>query len=642
MQTNGRGRDPSAPEAIRVDVVQAQVDKILASPGFASSARHSRLLRHLVSMTLEGRGGEIKEYALGVDLFGRGESFDPQTDAIVRTEVSRLRAKLKTYYSGDGRDDPVIVDLPARSYVPVFKLREAPVGVETAAETVEAVVADVAPPPPMRRRTRLWIFAGFVIAVALMLGVLYWLTRGGQPVAADEVTSIAVLPFVNSDGDREIEQFTDGLTEEVIETLAEIDGLRVVSRTSAFQFKGKQEDLRTVARELNVGAVLEGAVRRSGTHLRITARLVNGAEGYQYYSHVYEHELKSAFTVQREIAAHVANVMQVHERAQEVARFTRSPEAHRRYLQGLSYASKGGESDLRQAIESYQRAIESDPNYSPAHTGLADAYLTLALLNEADPGEVMPRAAEAAHTAVKTGETFAHAHAALASVLALYDWDWAGAEKEFHKAIEGDPNDSPILQQYAMRYLVPQGNLDSALFELQLAQQIDPFSPLVKLNRGRVETLRRDPARALNDIHQALGLDPQLEVAPLALAEAYLESSTFDEASRTLQESSEPTEDEARLAVLGATYGLSRQPQRARQVLQELVEVNRHHRHVSGYYFSQVYLALGDTASALDWLERAAEERSPLVVYVKTAPQFDRLRNEPRFQALLRKIGLEH
>jgi serine/threonine-protein kinase len=617
------------------------VDKILASPGFATTARHSRLLRHLVSITLEGRDGEIKEYALGVDLFGRGESFDPQTDAIVRTEVSRLRAKLKAYYSGDGHDDSVIVDLPARSYVPAFKLREAPLEVETAAETVEAAVADVAPPPPVRRRPRLWIFAGFVIGVALIPGVLYWLTRGGRRVAADEVTSIAVLPFVNSDGDREIEQFNDGLTEEVIETLAEIDGLRVVSRTSAFQFKGKQEDLRTVARKLNVGAVLEGAVRRSGTHLRITARLVNGAEGYQYYSHVYEHDLKSAFTVQREIAAHVANVMQVHERAQEVARFTRSAEAHRRYLQGLSYASKGSESELRQAIESYQRAIESDPNYSPAYTGLSDAYLTLALLNEADPGDAMPRAAEAAHTAVKTGETFAHAHAALASVLALYDWDWAGAEKEFHKAIRGDPNDSPILQQYAMRYLVPQGNLASALFELQLAQQVDPFSPFVMLNRGRVETFKRDPARALNDIHQALALDPQLEVAPLALAEAYLQSSTFDEASKTLQESSAPTEDESRLAVLGCTYGLSRQPQRAREVLQGLVEVNRH-RHVSGYYFSQVYLALGDTASALDWLERAAEEHSPLIVYVKTAPQFDRLRSEPRFQALLRRIGLEH
>jgi serine/threonine-protein kinase len=475
----------------------------------------------------------------------------------------------------------------------------------------------------------------------LLSGVSWWLARGGQPVAADEVTSIAVLPFVNSDGDREIEQFTDGLTEEVIETLAEINGLRVVSRTSAFQFKGKQEDLRTVARKLNVGAVLEGAVRRSGTQLRITARLVNGAEGYQYYSHVYEHELKSAFTVQREIAAHVANVLQVHERAQEVARFTRSAEAHRRYLQGLSHASRGSESELRQAIDSYQRAIASDPNYSPAYTGLSDAYLTLALLNEAEPAEAMQRAADAAHTAVKTGDTFAHAHAALASVLALYNWDWAGAEREFHKAIVGDPNDSPILQQYALRYLVPLGNLDSALFELQLAQQVDPFSPLVMLNRGKVETFKRDPERALKDIHLALGLDPELEVAPLALAEAYLQSSTFAEASKTLQESSAPTEDESRLAVLGCIYGLSRQPQRARQVLQELVEVNRH-RHVSGYYFSQVHLALGDTPTALDWLERAAAEHSPLIVYIKVDPQFDSLRAEPRFQTLLKKIGLEH
>jgi TolB-like protein/Tfp pilus assembly protein PilF len=639
MQTVGPGRDSSAPNG---DVVQAQVDKILASPGFATSGRHSKLLRHLVSMSLVGRGAEIKEYALGVDLFGRGDSFDPQTDAIVRTEVSRLRAKLKVYYSSDGRDDAVIVDLPARSYAPVFRLRESPV--EATVETVEPVVAD-APPAVAHRWNRLWIVAGLLIAGALISGAPYWLSlasaNGGQPVATDEVTSIAVLPFVNSDGDREIEQFTDGLTEEVIETLAEIDGLRVVSRTSAFQFKGKHEDdLRTVARKLNVGAVLEGAVRRSGTHLRITARLVNGAEGYQYYSHVYEHELKNAFTVQREIAAHVANVLQVHERAQEVARFTKSAEAHRRYLQGLYHASRGSESELREAIDSYQRAIASDPNYSPAYTGLSDAYVTLALLNEAEPREAMQRAADAAHMAVKTGDTFAHAHAALGSVLALYNWNWAGAEKEFRKAIKGDPNDSPILQQYAMRYLVPQGNLDSALFELQLAQQVDPFSPLVMLNRGRVYNFKRDPARALKDIHSALGLDPQLEVGPLALAETYLQSATFDEASKTLQESSAPTEDESRLAVLGSVYGLSKKPDRARQILQELGEVDRH-RHVSGYYFSQVYLALGETASALDWLERAADEHSPLIVYVKVAPQFDSLREEPRFQAILRRIGLE-
>jgi len=643
MQNAGRG--PSAPDGIPVDVVQAQVDKILASPGFAASPRHRGLLRHLVAMALEGRGGEIKEYALGVELFGRGDSFDPQTDAIVRSEVSRLRAKLKAYYSADGRNDSLIVDLPTRSYAPVFKLREAPV--KTAVETAGTVLAEVAPPAVAHHRKWLWILVGFLIGVTLSSGVPYWLNlasaRGGQPgqpVAADEVTSVAVLPFVNSDGNPEVQQFTDGLTEEVIHTLAEIDGLRVVSLAAAPQFKGQQVDLSTISATLNVGTVLAGAVHRSGNRLRITTRLLNAAEGSQYYSHVYEHELKDVFVVQMEIAGHVANALRVRQRGDEVARFTRNADAHRFYLQGLYHASRNSESELRQAIDCYQHAIGYDGNYSPAYVGLSDAYLTLTLLNEAEPREAMQRAADAARTAVRTGDTYAHAHAALGSVLALYNWDWAGAEKEFHKAIAGDPNDSPILQQYAMRYLVPQANLDSALFELQLAQQVDPFSPQVMLNRGRVHYFKRDPARALRAIQSSLGLDPDLEVGPLALAEAYLQNASFEEALKTLQESSAPTEDEARLAVLGRVYGLSRQSERAREILQELVEVDRH-QHVSGYYFSQVYLALGETALALDWLERAAEEHSPLIVYVKVAPQFDRLRAEPRFQGLLRRIGLE-
>ena len=554
-------------------------------------------------------GPPVDLVQLEVELFGRGESFDPQTDAIVRTEVSRLRAKLRTYYNTDGRDDPVIIDLPTRSYTPVFKSRE-------------ALVTDTGLRPVSYKRRWLWISAVLLVAGSLIFYESYWLGRAsatGVQSAADD----------------------DGLTEEVIETLAEIDGLRVVSRTSAFQFKGKQEDLRTVAAKLNVGAVLEGEVHRSGKHLRITARLVNAAEGYQYYSHVYDHELKDAFTVQREIAAHVANVLRVRQTGQEVARFTKSAEAHRSYLQGLYHASRVSESELLEAIDCFQRAIANDANYSPAYTSLSDAYILLALMNEAPPREAMQRAADAARSAVKTGNTFAHAHAALGSVLALYEWDWAGAEKEFRKAIEGDPNDSPILQQYAMRYLVPQANLDSALFELQLAQQVDPFSPQVMLNRGRVQFFKRDPARALKTFHTALELDPQLEVAPLALAEAYVQSSLFEQAKETLQESTAPTEDEARLAALGSVYGLSRQPERARQVLQQLEEVARH-QHVSGYYFSQIYLALGETEAALDWLERAAEERSPLIVYVKVAPQFDKLRAEPRFHALLRRIGLEH
>ena len=632
MRTDGWGLDNIAPEGTPTDVVRAQVERILASPGFATSERHSKLLRHLVSMSLAGRGAEIKEYALGVELFGRGDSFDPSTDAIVRTEASRLRAKLKAHYGGDGRDDPVVVDLPARSYVPVFNARKTP-------------ATDAVSPPGDRRRSWFWILTALLITVGTIVYGAYRAGHAKTSGVADvgdggDVASVAVLPFVNSDSDPAVEQFADGLTEELIETLAEIEGIRVVSRSSAFQFKGKQEDIRTIAAKLNVGAVLEGTVRRSGKRWHITARPINAVAGYPYYSHVYEPEFKDAVTVQREIAAHVASALRIRQKAQEVARFTNSPEAHELYLRGLNHASRVSESELRQAIDCFRRAIGYDPNYSPAYAGLADTYVVMGLLNEGDTTATRQRAEAAARSAVKTGATFAHAHAALGSVLALYNWDWAGAEKEFRKAIEEDPDDSSILQQYAMRYLAPQSNLDSALFELQLAQRVDPYSPNVILNRGKVECLEREPERALTDIHSALGLDSELEVGPLALAEAYVQSSRFDEASKTLQECSAPTEDEARLAALGRVYGLTGRPERARQVLEQLAELDRHYQHVSGYYFSQVYLVLGEKSVALGWLERAAEERSPQIVYVKVAPQFDGLRAEPRFLALLKRIGL--
>jgi len=619
-------------ESVPSSLVQEHLEKMLASPGFANSERHGRLLRHLVSTTLAGRGGEIKEYVLAVEVFGRGESFDPQTDAIVRTEVSRLRGRLKAYYSAEGRDDNVIVDLPVRSYLPVFRFREPPPPVE-------------APETRTRRRWR-WVgvLAGLAMAATLLMYGSFWRASASRTGAgtgpAAESLSVAVLPFLNADGDPATSQFAEGLTEELIETLSEVEGLRVASQTSAFQFRGKQDDLRAVARKLNVGVVLEGSIRRSGKNLRITARLVNAAEGYQYYSHTYEHEINDTPAFQREIAAQVASVLRIGERGQEVARFTHSAEAHRWYMQGLYHASRMSESEMMQAIDCYQWAINYDAAYSPVFASLADAYITLALWNEG-PRDAMKLAGEAARSAVRTGGSFAHSHAALGSYLALHDWDWAGAESEFRRAIDADPNDSPIRQQYAMRYLVPQGDLESALFELQRAQRVDPLSPEVALDRGRVRYFKRDPQRALSDFRAAAELDQNMEIAPLALAEALIQKESLHDATTVLEEPSAPTEDEARLAVLGTVYALSHQPERARQVLQQLGELDRHYRHISGYYFAQVYLALGEPAQALGWLESAVEEHSPLVAYAKVAPQFESLRGEPRFHAILRKIGLE-
>jgi TolB-like protein/Tfp pilus assembly protein PilF len=548
-----------------------------------------------------------------------------------------LRSKLKSYYDAEGRDDPLIVHLPSRSYSLVFKLRE------EHREEPEPQAGGVSILKRVWRRK--WVLAaGLLVSAAVTSYVSYSLGSSSASHRAKltgDLNFVAVLPFVNTNADPEVERFSDGLAEELIQSLGEIDGFRVVSQASAFQFKGTHEDVRTIAAKLNVGVVLEGAVHRSGNRLRITTRLLNPAGGYTIYSHVYERELEHAFAVRREIAGHVANALRVRQNAErQVARFTTSADAHLLYFQGLYHARRTSESELSQAIDYYQRAIRKDPNYAPAYASLADAYILLALLNEAEPSDAMKRAEHAARSAVRTGDTLAHAHSALASVLALYSWDWAAAKNEFHRAIELDPNDSHIRQQYAMRYLVPHGNFDSALFDLQLAEQMDHFSANVMLNRGRVHYFKRDFTRAVQAFRSATELDQEFELAPLALAEAYLQSSSSDEAFRTLREASAPTQDEARLAVLGHAYALSQQPERARQVLQQLAEVARH-QYVSGYYFALVHLALGETIPALEWLERAAEDHSPLIVYVNVAPEFDSLRAEPRFQALLKRVNIK-
>ncbi len=635
MREETNGQETGATGRIPIESIHEQVQRILSSRRFAGSERHCRLLRYLLEQTLEGRGDQLKEYVLGVEVFDRQSSFDPQTDPIVRSELSRLRAKLKDYYEGEGRDDSVIIDLPKRSYSLLFQLREAPV---------------VEPPA---KPARSWLAARRVALATSMISVL-GLAGGGDVVRArarasleqrlnGHLTSLVVLPFVNLNGGPESEYFCDGLTEEIINWLAEIEGLRVVSRTSTFQFKGSHEDLRTIAARLRVSLVLEGAVRRFGDRWRITTRLVDATDGYQLGSHVYDRGLHEVPDVQQEIARHVASTLRIPrvgghgQMASE--RFTSSVEAYRYYLEGRYHANNGGELDLKKSIRCYERATAADPNYAPAHASLANAYISLALQYEVPPREMMQRAKQAAQTAVKTGRTFPDAHSALGSIFALYDWDWEAAGKEFNRALELDPSDSAIREAYAMRYLVPRGRLNSALFEMQLAQSLDPFSPGITLSLGKVHHFRRNPDQAIETFRRVLQLDSSFEAAPLALAKAYSQKSLLDQALNTLKPASAPVEDEARLAVLGHLYALSGHPDRAREALDQLREMTRQ-RYVSGYFFALIHLGLGEKAEALDYLERAAAERSPLIVYLKVNPIFDSLRSEPRFATLLKRSGL--
>jgi TolB-like protein/Flp pilus assembly protein TadD len=620
-----------APVPVTPESIHRQIERILASRRFVNSERLRRLLGYLLEQTLKGRAGQLKEYVLGVEVFDRGKDFDPQADAIVRSELSRLRARLRDYYANDGREDALIIDLPNRSLSLTFQPREAPAASLT----------------PLAARFRLnskrMALAISIIGLAALWAVTRIYNRPAQgQMLNSNPTSLAVLPFVNVGGDAATESFSDGLTEELIHRLAEIDELKVVSRTSAFQFKGKHEDLRSIAAQLNVEVVLEGSVRRSGERLRVTARLVNGTDGYELLSSVYDRAPEDILTIQQEIASQVASTLRVYQvgrRGIPIRQYTKSLSAYRLYLKGIQHANDQSQMQLSKAIECYEQAIAADPNYAPAHARLADTYIVLSLLNEISPDKAYPRAKAAAQWAVKTGEGLSEAHSALGSVLALYDWDWAGADKEFRKALELDPNDSGIVETYVMRYLLPRGRLESSLFEMQRAQRLDPFSPQIVLGLGTVHCFQRNPDGAIKLFQKVLHLEPSFKGVPLALACAYIQKSLFDQALNSLQEASAPTEDEAHLAVLGYLYARSDQPNRARQVFQQLRELSGN-RYVSGYYFALIRLALGEKAEALDWLEKAAAERSPLIVYLNVNPLFDSLRAEPRFTALLKKMGL--
>ncbi len=589
----------------------------------------------LVEETLGRAGDQLTEPRLAIEVFGRRESsFDPRTDAIVRSELSRVRAKLKDYYEGEGQNDPVLIEVPMRSLIPVFSDRG---------------LRRTAAPEPAGGRLRWKTIPALICAVTALAFTGSSRTlkpagaNSGQSEPPGQLTSLAVLPFVNEGPDTSFEYFSDGLTDELIHRLSEVEGLRVVSRTSVFEFKGRRQDVRKIGKQLNVSAVLEGTVRKLDNRLRITTQLVNVADGCQLDSDIYQVALEDVFTVQEQIARRVVNdlrVRQVGGRGELlVKRYTQNAEAYDLYLKGLYHENKRSEWELREAISLFERAIEVDPHYAPAYSGLADSYTLLTLLDAISPKEAMSKAKALAERGVREGGDLSEAHTSLGAVRALYERDWAGAEREFQRAVELDPGDAAVRESYAMHYLVPQGRLEAALAQMQRAQQLDPLSNLIAMDLGLVHQYSRHDNQAIGQYERALRLDPVFRGAHLRLASAYEHKAMLQEALKTLDEGDTAPEDGRRIALRGAIAAVGGRAVEARMRLAQLQQLSRS-RYVSGYYPAVIEAAMGEKSQALDSLDRAARERCPLVAYLKVDPRFDTLRSEPRFNALLKELGL--
>jgi TolB-like protein/DNA-binding winged helix-turn-helix (wHTH) protein/Tfp pilus assembly protein PilF len=500
----------------------------------------------------------------------------------------------------------------------------------------------VASPWNSRLRRALVVSGGLlVLIVAAAWGLFRWRERA--PSASVQIHSIAVLPLENLSGDASQEYFADGMTDALITDLAQIRDLKVISRTSAMQYKGARRPLREIARALDVDAVVEGSVSRSGNRVRITAQLIAARTDKHLWADSYERELKDVLILQDDVARDVAKEIRVRVTPQVQARLSRSrpvnPEAYEAYLKGVYFWNKRDRAGLESAIEFFNRAIAADPGYAPPYAGLAQSYVPLSYFGYLRGTDARPKVIAAAGKALELDESLAEAHTTLGSAKSFYDYDWEGAEKEFRRAIELNPNYATAYTWYA-QLLSSEGRHEQALAENKRGLQLDPVSLINNAGWGyRLYRLRRydDAVSALKD---ALQLDPSFYSTHWNLGLAYAEQKKFAAAISELQKAEALSQQNALvLGALGYVYAMSGDNGRARAVLRALQNQSRT-RYVDPYAFAVVYVGLGDKDKAFAWLEKASDDRDCHVTFLDAEPMLDSLRSDPRFHGLLRRMNL--
>ena len=569
--------------------IEAELQKILASKVFARSQRLSRFLRFVSEQSLQGN--TLKEYVLGVEVFDRRESYDPRLDPIVRVEARRLRAKLLEYYRTEGVADAVAIELPERGYSPIFRHR-------------------VPSPPKVRPRV--------------------------------EPPSIAVLPFVNLSPGVDNEYFGDGLTEELINTLAKIPGLRVVARTSVFQLKGKATDIRYVGAQLQVNLLLEGSIRREGEAVRVSAQLINVADGYHLWSEIYNLEMRSAFAVQEEIASSITRALQtrlnIEPESISVKRHPEDAEAYGLFLQGSYYLNLRTEFGFLRSLECFQGAIRKDPGYALPYVGLANAYSLSTRYNVLPPQEAWPHAKAAALKSLELDDAMAEAHVAMAFVKLHYDWDWFGAEQEFLKALQINPNYAAA-HQWRTWTLAVVGRFPDAIASMKAAHNLDPLSQNVSADLALAYYFARQYENATEQCQEVLDVQPGFHRPHQLLGMVHLQQGLSADAVTELQHAMILSDGNRKIrALLALAKAICGQTAEALQIVSELHAGKR--PYISAVDMALVYSALGERDSVFEWLEKAYAAHDGELIWLGIDPIYDSIRDDPRFRDLLERMKL--
>ncbi len=613
-------------EALPPESIRTQLERILASEPFAESERLRQFLSFTVDLTLRGEGSQIKEYLVALQVFGREESFDPRTDPIVRVQAGKLRSKLAKYYAAEGGEDPVIIEFPKGGYIPSFQMRKART------------------PAPSSLLERWWKATALATTGLALAGwVIYWTGRKAQTKPpAGEPASIAVLPFVDMSENKDQEFFCDGITEEIITALAKVEGLRVVARTSSFEFKGKGQDIRKIGAQLNVATVLEGSVRKSGGSLRVVAQLINVADGYHLWSQTYDREIKDVFAIQQGIAEAIVSAQRIRltpsQKVRLAKRYTDNVDAYSMYLRGRYHFSRYHTEDQKMAIQYFEQALALDRRYAPALAGMARTYHKLSHKGGLHPTEAIAKARQAAKKALEIDDELGEAHGALAHILYAYDWDHRAAEKEYQRALELSPNDAVPHRDYAM-FLVSTGRPDESLRQAQRALELDPLSSDIGSMLARVYMYRREFDQAMTQSRRVIDRDPRVYEAYSIISGSLAGKQLYQQAVAASEKACALSGREAApLAFLGYALGAMGAKNEAEKILRELEEKSKQ-SYVSPHHLATVCMGLGKREQAIAWLDRAYQERSLWWGLVAVDFRFDSLRSDLRFTALLKKTG---
>jgi TolB-like protein/DNA-binding winged helix-turn-helix (wHTH) protein/Tfp pilus assembly protein PilF len=603
----------------------------------------------ILSLLLERAGEVVTREELRQRLWPADTFVD--FDANLNTSLNRLRQAL-----GDTANEQIFIrTIPRQGYRFIAALTKVEESIEAPASRPDPVGATVAHEPA----PKLWAWLGsfsppglrFILAAALLVaitvgGLAYfrWPGHSAEAGRGPHRGTILVMPFEDLSGDPSQDYLSDGLTDEMITRLGEISPqhLNVIARSTAMQYKGARKTIEQIAREQHVDYILEGSFRRQGDRVRITAQLFNARDHGSLWTEAYERNATDLFAIQHEVADRIAQSLSLELLAPAVHSAATAkpvdPEAYDAYLKGLFELNKRTPADLQKSIAYFGLASQKDPQFAPAYAALAYSYNVAAGWTYLSPMEAYPKAQAAAQKALELDATLADSHLASAEVLHDYDWDWPGAEKEYLRGLELNPSSGVGHKLYA-EYLTHAGRYQEALAEIRKAQQLDPASLITNGFVCFVYMHAREYDNAIKECKKDLELEPRFVPAHDWIAYSYLFTGRYEEAAAEFKKALDLSGNANYfLTALAMTYGLEGKKEEAKKILGELKQ-RATQTYVSPCGLADVYIGLGDKDQALAMLEQAVRERSADLMFLAGAPEFDALHDDPRFKAIVARIG---